>query len=178
MRYLRRGVWFLVSRMAVLVLVLSLIVVVFYEAMDMTNIQIIIKDGMTRRAKTVMGMEDGSELRLYFQSSFLSNDAALILAQNGDSPYRDYNIRGLDHRIEMGFLWVWPWEDRCRVDIVERIPAIDGRAKGDRAEALVASQGAGAVYPPSWQSARYRVTLQRENGQWKMASVEEIEKLN
>jgi CDP-diglyceride synthetase len=39
MRYLRRGVWFLVSRMAVLVLVLSLIVVVFYEAMDMTNIQ-------------------------------------------------------------------------------------------------------------------------------------------
>lgn len=50
-----------------------------------------------------------------------------------DQPYRDYNIRGIDHRLEMGFLWTWPWDDVVRVDIIERIPSIDGRAKGTRA---------------------------------------------
>ena len=178
MRYISRGIWFLVSRLAVVVLALSLAVVVFYEAMDYTNIQIIIKDGMMHRAQTVMGMEDGTELGRYFQASFLSNDAALTLTSNGESPYRDYNIRGLDHRIDMGFLWVWPWEDHAQVNVVERIPAIDGRIRGNKAEEAVASGGPNAVYPPSWRSAQYRVTLIRESGQWKMRSVEEIERLN
>ena len=175
MKYLRRGIWFVVSRLAVLVLILSLVVVAFYEAMNVSNIQIIIKDGMAHRAQTVMGMEDGEDLGKYFQSSFLSNDAALSLTRNGESPYRDYTIRGLDHRVEMGFLWVWPWDERCRVQIVERIPAIDGRIRGDKAEEAVASRGQNAVYPPAWRSARYRITLNRESGQWKMQSVEEIE---
>ncbi len=177
-RLIRRGVWFLLGRLVLLLLLLGLVVVVFYEAMDYSNIQIIIKDGMAHRAQTVLGMEDGQDLGKYFQQSFLANDAALILTQQGDSPYRDYTIRGLDHRIEMSFLWVWPWENRCTVSVVERIPAIDGRIRGDKADAAVAAFGPGAVYPPAWQSAQYRITLNRENGQWKMQRVDETERLS
>lgn len=65
----------------------------------------------------------------------------------------------------------WPWEDTARANIIERIPRIDGRAKGTTADALVAAGGADALYPPDWQSASYRAVLVKENGQWRIRSL-------
>ncbi len=175
MKYLRRLMWFLASRLAVICMVSGLCVVSFYYAMNLTNMQIIIKDGMARRAQYVMGMDKADELSKYFQSGFLQTDAVLLTVQNGSSPYMDYTVRGIDHRIEMGFVWVWPWEEVCRVEIVESIPRIDGRVRADRAEAIVEAYGADAVYPPAWHSARYRVTLGRESGQWKIRGLSILE---
>ena len=171
MKYVRRLLMYLSSRLFILVFVTSLCVVSFYYAMNVTNMQIILKDGMAKRAQVVMGMTDISELNSYFQSIYLGSDPAIQTTLSGESPYRDYNIRGIDHRIEMGFVWVWPWDETCRVEIVERIPRIDGRIKGDKAEEAVALYGQNAVYPPTWQSTRYRVTLVRESGQWHIKSL-------
>ncbi len=175
MKYLRRLMWFLASRLFIICLVAGLCVVSFYYAMNLTNMQIIIKDGMARRAQYVMGIEEADELGKYFQTAFLQTDATLLTMQNGSSPYQNYNVRGIDHRIQMGFVWVWPWDEACRVEVIESIPRIDGRVKADRAEAIVETYGANAVYPPSWQSARYRVTLSRENGQWKIRGLTVLE---
>ncbi len=177
MKYLRRLLWFIASRLFVAVLVLSLLVVSFYYAMNLTNIQIVIKDGMARRAQVIMMDGSRSELTKYFQQSFLDHDAALLAAQSGTSPYQDYTIRGIDHRIETGFFWVWPWDTGVRVDAVERIPSIDGRIKGNKAEEAVNQRGAAALYPPAWQSAKYRVALVKENGQWRIRSLTLIENL-
>ena len=178
MKYLRRFVWWLVTRLLVLSVVLGLMVVTFYYAMNLANIQIVLKDGMARRAQVVMGMEDMSELNKYFQTGFIEQDAVLTTVPQGTTPYRDYNIRGIDHRLEMGFVWIWPWDTGVRLEITERIPRIDGRAKGSRAEDLVARGGENAVYPPSWQSARYRAVLTQEDGQWKIKSLTLLENLN
>ncbi len=177
MKYVRRFVWWLASRLLVLTVVLGLLVITFYYAMNLTNIQILLKDGMARRAQVVMGMEDMSELDKYFQTGFIERDAVLATVAQGTSPYQDYNVRGIDHRLEMGFTWIWPWDTSARVEITERIPRIDGRAKGSRAEELVARYGENAVYPPTWQSARYRAVLSRENGQWKIRSLTLLENL-
>lgn len=171
MKYLRRLIWWLVEHLAAVALVLGLMVVTFYYAMNVANIQVVLKDGMARRAQVVMGMEDISELDKYFQSGFIARDAALAAVTQQTSPYQDYTIRGIDHRLEMGFLWCWPWDTTARLEITERIPRIDGRAKGSRAEDLVARNGPSAVYPPAWQSARYRAVLTREGGQWKINSL-------
>ena len=117
MKYLRRFVWYLASRLLIVVLVLGLMVISFYYAMNLANIQIVLKDGMAKRAQVVMMEEDTSELTKYFQVSFIERDAALVVTAQGNSPYRDYNIRGIDHRIEMGFTWVWPWDTTARVEI-------------------------------------------------------------
>lgn len=178
MKYLRRLIWHIASRLLIVSVVLGLAVVTFYYAMNLSNIQLILKDGMARRAEAVMMEEDMSELTKYFQPSFLERDAALQAAAGGQSPYQDYNIHGIDHRIDMGFTWIWPWDDTAKVEIVERIPHIDGRAKGSRADALVAANGSGALYPPSWSSARYRAVLTRENGQWYIKSLTLIEYLD
>ena len=177
MKYLRRLIWHIASRLLIVTIVLGLLVTGFYYAMNMTNIYVVLKDGMARRAQVVMMTEDMSELRKYFYDSFLNRDGAVQTVVNGTSPYQAYNIVGIDHRLEMGFTWVWPWDTTARVDIVERIPAIDGRVKGSVAEEYIALYGNEALYPPDWISARYRATLVKENGQWKILSIQTIERL-
>ena len=144
MKYLRRIVWFFASRLLVLCLILGLIITVFYYAMNVSNIQIVLKDGMANRAKYVMGMENSrKELEKYFQPVCLESDSAVLQSDEGNSPYADYNVRGIDHRLEMGFVWVWPRlgsrnETRTvTVEVTENIPGIDGRVRSDRAEEIV-----------------------------------------
>ena len=172
MKYLRRIVWFFANRLLVLCLILGLIMTVFYYTMNLSNIQIVLKDGMANRAKYVMGMDNTrKELEKYFLTACMENDPGILQADNGESPYKDYNIRGIDHRLEMGFLWVWPWDNTARLMIREKIPRIDGRVKGTKADEVIARDGANAVYPPAWKDAEYRVLLTRENGQWKIKTL-------
>ncbi len=177
MKYLRRIVWFFANRLLVLCLILGLIMTVFYYAMNLSNIQIVLKDGMAGRAKYIMGIDNTrKELEKYFLTVCLENDSSVLDAENGRSPYADYNVRGIDHRLEMGFLWVWPWDNTARLTITERIPRIDGRAKGTKADELIARGGADALYPPAWEEAAYQVLLARENGQWKIRTLTPVRK--
>ena len=178
MKYLRRTIWYVASRLLIVCLVLGVLVTAFYYAMNLINVYIVLKDGMARRAQVVMMEEDPDELTKYFQSSFLERDPAVQAVLQGSSPYQDYTIRGIDHRLEMSFMWVWPWDNTCRVDIVERIPAIDGRIKGSKAEEAIAAYGDSVIYPPKWQSASYRAVLTKENGQWRIKSLTLIETLD
>lgn len=138
----------------------------------------VLKDGLAKRAQVILMDENPAELTKYFQTAYLERDTALIASEQGLSPYENYTVRGIDHRMEMGFTWVWPWEETARVDLVERIPRIDGRVKGSKAEEVIAQQGESAVYPPAWQSARYRAVLVKENGQWHIKSMTMLEKLD
>ena len=152
-------------------------ITVFYYMMYMNNIQIVLKDGMANRAKYVMGiLTDRDELDLYFQKSYLSSDEIILLTDDNQSPYADYTVRGIDHRLDMGFLWLWPWDDKARLTVTEKIPRIDGRAKGSRAEELIQEKGDSALYPPEWPEASYQVLLVLENGQWKIKSLTKISK--
>ncbi len=172
MKYLRRIVWFFANRLLVICVILGLIMTVFYYAMNLSNIQIVLKDGMANRAKYIMGMESNrKELEKYFLTACLESDSAVLITGEGNSPYADYNVRGIDHRLEMGFLWVWPWDSAVRLTITERIPRIDGRVKGSRADEVIERDGAEALYPPAWKDAEYRVLLTRENGQWKIKTL-------
>ena len=172
MKYLRRGIWYLASRLLVICLVFGLIITVFYYAMNLTNIQIIVKDGMAGRAKYIMGIStDRNVLTKYFQNSYLDSDPDIAAVPQEKSPYANYNIRGIDHRLDMGFLWVWPWENAVRVNITEKIPRIDGRVKGLKADEVIAQQGQDAIYPPDWPEMTYRALLVRENGQWKIRNL-------
>ena len=169
MKYLRRGIWYFAGRLLAICLVLGLMITVFYYAMNLSNIQIILKDGMAGRAKYVMGInEQRSDLEKFFQAACLDEDELIAATARGESPYKDYNIRGIDHRLETGFFWIWPWENNVRLEISEKIPRIDGRVKGLRADELIASRGEKALYPPEWPVEEYRIHLTRENGQWKI----------
>ena len=122
MKYLRRGIWYVAGRLLVICLVLGLIITTFYYTMNLSNIQIVLKDGMAGRAKYVMGVTtQRSDLDKFFQASALDADTLVTATDRGESPYVNYNIRGIDHRLETGFFWIWPWENSVWMDITERI---------------------------------------------------------
>ena len=137
---------------------------VFYFSMNATNIYIILKDGMARRAQVIM-MGENDDLTPFFSSACLERDQQLAQARNGESPYQNnYTITGFDHRINLDWFWCWPWEDTARASITERIPAIDGKIKASARDAAAASGV--TLTAPKWPTTQYAVLLSRENGQW------------
>ena len=164
MKYLRRLIWYISSRLFILCCVLGLATMAFYFAMNSTNIYIIVKDGLAKRAQVVM-MGADENLNNYFSAACQERDTQLAEARNGRSPYQlYYNITGFDHRIALDSFWCWPWDDTARAVVTERIPAIDGKIRTASKE-----EAANAGYTqttPQWPSRQYTVLLGRENGQW------------
>lgn len=147
-------------------------VITFYYAMNAANISVVLKDGMAKRAQLIMGVDDDyAGLSKYFQAAYLQRDENLINAQAGGSPYHSYVVRGIDHRLDMTWMWCWPWETSARAEFVETIPRIDGRISADYREAAILRYGQSIVDPPEWQGGRYAVSLTKENGQWVIRSL-------
>ena len=178
MNYLRRFVWYLSTRLMALTVVLSILIVGFYYAMNVANMQVVLTDGMAKRARVVMMDESPDELVKFFLPTFLERDEALLIERDGSSPYKDYNINGIDHRLSMSWMWCWPWEDRARADITETIPKIDGHIKSNLRAAALEAGGEERLYPPRWRSAKYRATLVKQDGQWLIQGLQLLEVLD
>ena len=171
MKKFRRFIWYLASRMLLLTVLIGLMIVTFYYGMNGTNMYIVLKDGMAKRAQVIMMQEDAQELTKFFQNSYLQRDENLLLALDGKTPYIYYTIRGIDHRLELTSMWCWPWENTARVTFTETIPRIDGRVNGRNAEAARALFGDDFENPPKWQGAKYSASLTRENNQWRVKNI-------
>ncbi len=170
MRYFRRFIWFFATRLLAVTLAVGLLVMGFYLAMNASHMYVILKDGMAKRAQTIMMAAPEDDLQDYFTAAFLESDAALRTARAGGSPYQQYyTITGFDHRIKMDSVWCWPWDLTAAVVMEEQIPAIDGKINNAGREAMSAQQLGSA--PPPWTSGRYRVTMVQENGHWKVSSM-------
>ena len=167
MRYFRRFIWYFASRILMLSLALGLMLMAFYLSMNASNAYVIIKDGMAKRAQTIMMGAPEDDLQDYFTVSCLESDADIRTARQNISPYQlYYSITGFDHRINMKSFWCWPWDVTATAVIEEKIPAIDGKLNStghDWASALSLSNT-----PPAWTAGRYRVTLILQNGHWKI----------
>ena len=177
MTHLRRLIWHIASRLLVLTLVLGLLITGFYYAMNMTNIYIVLKDGMAKRAQVIMMDAPANDLTKFFQGAYLQRDENLQLAIDGKSPYIYYNVRGIDHRLKMTWMWCWPWDTTARVNFTESIPRIDGRVNSKNADAAKALYGESYESPPRWQAGKYTATLVKENGQWHIRSIALVEAL-
>lgn len=177
MRILRRLLSFIASRLFLITVIAATFIVAFYLAMNTANIWVLIGDGLEARAGVVLMGEDADKLGLYFRQEFLAQDPVLQVGTGDTSPYRDYDIRSFEHRVQMVSVWSWPWEAVARAEIIESVPHIDGAIKSSMREKALAQGGEERLKPPAWQSARYRVTLVRTAGRWKISNLQTIEQL-
>lgn len=177
MRVLKRFLKFIASRMFFLTVISALLIISFYLAMNTANIWVLIDDGLTARASVVLMGTDSSDLSKYFKQEFINQDPVLQVGLSDTSPYKDYEIRGFDHRVRMVSVWSWPWENVARAEIIESIPAIDGTIRSSRREAALAAGGEARLSPPDWATSRYRVTLTRTAGRWMISNLQLIEQI-
>ena len=174
MRILKRMLDFIASRMLMVTVACALLIISFYLAMNTANIWVLIDDGLDARASVVLMGEDTGKLTSYFRSEFIAQDPVLQVGMSDTSPYRDYEIRGYDHRVKMVSVWSWPWENVARAEVVESIPAIDGTIRSAKREAALVDGGEERLSPPAWTTTRYRVTLVRTAGRWLISNLQSI----
>ncbi|MDO4548366.1 MAG: hypothetical protein Q4D04_09730 [Clostridia bacterium] len=169
MKYIRRLLWFLASRVLVLTVVVSVLVLSFYLAMNAANIYILLSDGMQARTNTILTREDADMLPGFFRDELLNNDEALALGLSDSSPYINYNITSFESNVSLEWIWSWPWEDVAQATISHTVENIEGSVRSGRSS-LVAS-GELSADPPEWHGGRFNVVLERVAGQWKIASM-------
>ena len=93
----------------------------------------------------------------------MQRDENLLRALDGGSPYAIYTVRGIDHRLQLTWMWCWPWETTAKAEFIERIPRIDGRINRQYEETAIRLYGEDQYEsPPRWQGcALYGDTGQR-----------------
>lgn len=169
MKYLRRLLWFLGSRLLIITFCLSLLTLAFFMAMNMANIYILLGDGLKARAEVVLTRDTATSLDSYFRDEFLSADPTLHVALSENSPYQDYEITNWEYDLKVMWMWSWPWEDSARATVSEGVREIRGSLV-PQSQSL-ADQGLVSKTPPAWQGGEYEVTLLRAGGRWRISGL-------
>jgi len=167
MKYVRRFMWFVASRILVFTVVAALLVCTFYMCMNSANIYIVLTDGLERRVEVILTASGAEELTDYFHADFLNGDQALQGAFNGTSIFGAYDVTDFDYVLTVESLWAWPWDETATCTVTERVPEITGSVLSSR-------KGEVEEDVPGWQGGKYTVTLARSNGKWKITGMKQI----
>ena len=166
MKYIRRALWFIATRLVIVCVCVAILITAFYMALNSGNIYILVTEGMHKRVEVALTREDAVELNKYFGAEFLANDPVMNAAFSENSPYIDYRITDFDHVITLEWLWAWPWQNTAYCTITERVPEIEGKVASSRVNDVT-----GDI--PAWQGGEYDVTLLKTNGQWRIVGLKQ-----
>lgn len=166
MEYLRRFLWFFATRLMLLTLIVALLIVGFYMAMNSANIYVLLTDGLTERTEVIIDGAESTQLSDFFEQSYLQSDQALIDAGNGLSVYENYKITSYNHNVSLNWMWSWPWSNTAQAEITETVFDIEGKPLASAADDV--NSGKLTSYPPHWQGGRYRVQLIKTDGRWRI----------
>lgn len=175
MEYLRRFLWFFATRLMLITLVVALLIVGFYMAMNSSNIYVLLTDGLTERTDVIINGADSTQLSDFFEDTYLQNDQLLIQAKNGESVYENYKITSYDHNVTLNWMWSWPWSNTAQAEITETVYSIEGKPLASAADKV--TNGELTSYPPHWQGGRYRVQLIKTDGRWHINQIMLLESI-
>ena len=166
MLYFRRFVWFIAKNLLWICALLGMLVCGFYMALNISNIYVILNDGLEKRVDVILTRQEAEELNKYFHADFLIADPALAGALDGSSAYVDYNIKDFEYELTIEKLWAWPWDVYANCTVVERVPEIKGSVISSRKSEV-------SEKIPDWQGGRYDITLVKVNGLWKIIGMQQ-----
>ena len=167
MLYFRRLVWFIAKKLVLICIILGVLACGFYMAMNISNIYVVISDGMEKRVDVILTRQQAEELNKYFAAEFLLADPALEGSLDGTSAYADYNITGFEYDLKIEKLWAWPWDNYANCTVVERVPSISGNV-------ILSRRNEVSSRIPKWQGGRYELTLAKTAGQWKVVGMQQV----
>jgi hypothetical protein len=156
----RRSIWYVLRTVLIVSLILGGAFAVFTEGMYISNMYIIVTEGMALRAETILNKGGEADLTQYFTPEFIESDEAI--QQN---PYTDYAVDNFDYRYSIKGVRVLPWAKTGSVAYIERIPIISASPISDEVTSPV----------PAWVPMYYRVHLVKQDGRWLISSLEVIE---
>lgn len=162
-----RFLWYFFSRLFLAAVVVGLVLLSFFAAMDYMNVQVLIKDGLNLRADVIIKGNDPTPLTRVFSKNFLENDMLL-----NTTAYRPYIISSYEYKAKTDFAVIFPWHKTVTLRVTEEVSKIRGElyVMMDRAAEL-------SETPPEWDNAVYDITLMRFEDNWRIISLELVELL-
>lgn len=156
----KRTAWYIFRTALILAIIVTVLSLAFFFAMDASNIYIIVTEGMTLRIDCTLGGSDPNEMYEYFLADFVESDD---LTHNSD--YFLYDIETYDYRLDINGLGLFPFASHANMTVTERVPYIVGEAGPNAPSASV----------PEWTPARYKVSCTKIDGRWFISDVTLIE---
>lgn len=171
MKTILRLLFFWIKVIAVVLLIVAVAGSSFFIAMDVVNLTILVKDGMTLRANVVFDPKDydADELTKFFTSQCLAADDLLT---NND--YDQYDIESYDFDTKIERVWCWPWQNEVTLVISCRQNELKGSLKEDFMTQEQIDSGE-TVEPPKLENTRYRVHCERIDDKWTITELEFVE---
>lgn len=159
---------YLISRAAVVAIVVGLVIGVYYSSVKTSNLYFVIQDALKARLDIILSDASVEEKSKFFTYNYLNSAEYAELQKK----YENYEITGFHHKHEFEIinLIVMPWKNEKTVIVRETVQTIVGNvdeAKISKEEAR--EQGIDKI--PQWQDSEYEVTLVYENESWCIDSI-------
>ena len=159
----RRSIWYVLRTLLIVAGIVALCLGVFAEGMHVSNLYILVTEGMQARAETIVKNGEPLELTAYFTEDFINSDAALY-----EEDYENFTVASFDYRVEIRSFFVLPWSVRATMVIDDSLAAINA-APNDTQE------GGQAPALPEWTPGRYHVLFIKEGSRWYISGLVLIE---
>lgn len=170
MKQLTRLIVFILKAIVALSLIALLCAAGFSMSMNYSSLYVMLNDGMRERANVILYNNDTSSMSKYYTSYFMENDSYIALRDK----YSSYTVNSFGYELRCGSLLTWPWATTAVITVDEAVYMIDGAIKSS-VKGRETAQLDGTYYPPAWQNCRYRVTLVKSDGQWRIDKLEYLE---
>jgi len=164
-RVVLRFLWFFLTRLLICGVVVGLVALAFFAAMDYMSIQTLVKDGLQVRAEVVIKGEAPSLLSKVFSKSFLEQDALLK-----STAYQPFIVSDFDYKADIGLALIFPWQNSVTVRVTEEVTDIVAELASEEEEATNATV-------PDWDNGIYNVKLTRYEKSWRIISMELVKML-
>lgn len=158
-KYLIRALSFILKYAVIGLLIILIAVTVFFSVTHLSNIDIMVREGMKARAKVVYNQDESIDLTNYFTQNCLNADDEL---NNGR--YEGYTITGYNQKTDFSMAWVWPWENEKVIYVTESMVNV----KGSVTEKSENSEEKNEI--PEWKNGIYRIVLIRDGSFWSISS--------
>lgn len=153
----RKSIWYVLRTLLIIAALVVTALYVFIGAMHVSNIYILVSEGMERRAECILKGGSVNELTEYFTEDFVSKDAALY-----DGKYSGYTVTNFIYKLDVDSLAVLPWDTAASMKVTERLLSLSGTPDEGTPE--------DAKLPP-WTPVRYGVKLRRIDGRWYIGDI-------
>lgn len=159
----KKSIWYVLRTLLIITAIVGLCLVVFIEGLQVSNLYILVTEGLEKRAEVILSNDESDELRMFFTEQCLKNDDKL-----DRDIYKDFTVASYDYRIEIKELFVLPWGVRAHMTVDARLAAINASANVE--------EGMPAPQLPKWEAGRYQVVFLREGSRWYINSMTLLQK--
>lgn len=157
----RRTIWYMLRFAIIATVVTALCYAVFMEAMYISNLYIIVTEGMALRADCILNDGSVSELSEHFSKLWLESDDELYSGK-----YDAYHVSTYNYEINIEKFDVYPWSKEAEITVVESVSQIHASAYDESNTNPI----------PEWNNARYEITVEKFDGRWIITNIELIER--